>query len=131
MPVHARRQFLLAMQRNLHDTKRWLSWKRAGEKWHGDVVNGDIVDGVPLERPMVSVSVEHGGHGEAQNRLFQSAGPEKWKDLERLTFHGPPNRRVVQDHDATRRSQPGERGFEPERFVDAHVDELLDHRLAP
>src|SRR5437667_9924101 len=77
------------------------------------------------------VTVEDGADTVAIDRLLQASGSKEGDDLRRLALDSGLDRRVVQDGDSLRRSQPGQRGLELERFFDGLMHESLDDVLSP
>jgi hypothetical protein len=79
----------------------------------------------------MGVAVEHDARGVAIQRLLETTGAEERIDLERLPVDGVADGRVVEEHDAPRRPQPGQRGLELQGLVDGRAHERLDRLLAP
>ncbi len=77
------------------------------------------------------VAVDHGGDGEADQRLLEAAVAEEGEDLARLALDGADDRCVVDHGDAPGRAQAGERSLELERLVEGLAHEGLDRGLAP
>ena len=75
--------------------------------------------------------MKHGARRVAIQRLLEPARPEKRVDLEGFPVAGVAHGRVVQEHHASHRAQPGQRRFELQRLLDGEAHERLDGLLAP
>src|SRR5579872_2231414 len=79
----------------------------------------------------MGVTVEDGGDGQAQQRIFEAAGAQERENLRRLALYRGLDGGVVQQGDTMRRAQANQRGLQLERLVYGLVDEALDRLLAP
>jgi hypothetical protein len=86
---------------------------------------------MPFGTTPVRVAVEDHRHRKAADRIFETARADERIDFRWLSFNRLLNGRVVEQDDLMLGPQPGQRGFELERFVDRLVREVLDRRLAP
>src|SRR6476661_1593711 len=79
----------------------------------------------------MGVTVHDERYRKPTERLLQTARAEKRVDFERLAFHSPLNRRIMQQRDQVARPKSCERRLQLQRFIDGFPHKLFDDRFSP
>ena len=98
---------------------------------HRDIEHRNVRARASFRLPVVRVAMEDRRYGESRNGIFEPAAAQERKDVAGFTLDRRLDRRVVEQGDEVIVAQPGQGGFELQRFVDRLTDEALDDLFAP